>query len=155
MPNLTKKELEAIILIAAKKLNKYDELIANPAALQSAIDRYVQESKDVSQADTLANIALLGVMSVYIPGATQPNIRFNWGNLTAVPDLSPYNGGSAGGSTLDEVNRSDYKFGDNLGIQGQVIANFLSAGEFDENFIEYLEANGFFPPHQTAPKPHS
>jgi hypothetical protein len=141
--NLTKKEREAIILIAAKKLNKHRELIASPTALQQAVDFFETRSQSENRAATLANIALLGVMSVYIPGAVQPNIRFNWGNLTAAPDLSPFNGGSGGVSTLDEVNRTDYKFGDNLGVQGQVIANYLNAGEFDADFIEYLETNGF------------
>lgn len=154
MVTMTKKDLEALILIAAAKLNKYDDFAHDEAKKQSAMAYFEKNATNLTSGPELANTALLGVLSVYITGTIQPQVRYNWGNLTGVPDLSPFDGGSGGGSTLDEVNRIDYRFGqDNLGVQARVIANFIIAGEFTPDFIEYLQANGIMTVQAPHPKP--
>lgn len=144
MHRLSQQDLEALILIAANKLHKYQEMADDEWARQKAVAFFEERAKNQTSAQDLANTALLGVMSVYIPGEVQPVVTYNWGNETGVPDLSPFDGGTGGGSTLDEVNRIDYRFGqDNLGVEARVIANYLNASEFSEDFVELLQENGF------------
>lgn len=144
MHRLSPQDLEALILIAANKLRKYEEMANDELARQKAVAFFEERAKNQTSAIDLANTALLGVMSVYIPGEIQPVVTYNWGNETGVPDLSPFDGGTGGGSTLDEVNRIDYRFGqDNLGVEARVIANYLNASEFSEDFVELLQENGF------------
>lgn len=143
MHRFSQDDLEVVILIAATKLNKYNEIAKDEEARRMAIQFFEERSKSQNNAQDLANTALLGVMSVYIPGEVQPTVTYNWGNETGVPDVSPFDGGTGGGSTLDEVNRIDYRFGqDNLGVEARVIANYLNASEFSPDFIEYLQQNG-------------
>lgn len=157
MLRMTKKDLEALILIAAARLKKYDDLAKNEENKQKAMQFFEKNSHDLTSAADLADLALLGVMSVYTTGTIQPQVRYNWGNMTGVADYSPFDGGSGGGSTLDEVNRIDYRFGqDNLGVEARVIANFINAGEFTPDFIEALQANGILAaPSAPTPKPQT
>lgn len=155
MQRLTKEEIETLILIAATKLQKYNDLIKNEQDREKAIHYFERNSQALSTGPDLANVALLSVVSVYTTGTIHPEVRYNWGNRTGVADQSPSEEGSAGGSTLDEVNRIDYRYGqDNLGIKARVIANYLNAGEFSPAFIEALQANGMLlNPSSTIPKP--
>jgi hypothetical protein len=159
MPQLSKREIKELILLAAQRVNKDEDLLRDDQALQQAIDYFEKNAATQPSPQELANTALIGVVSSYVSGSVPAVVRFNWGNLTAVPDLNPFGGGGAGGATIDQANRVDYKYGDSLGTEGRAIANFIAAGEFDEDFLEFLKQNGFNvgyqspSPFKTTPEP--
>lgn len=160
MTQFKRKEIEALVLAAAKKLNKQIEVQNDKNAFNDALNYFEQNSKPEHSNIDLANIALLGVMSVYIAGAVQPIVRYDWGDLTAAPKLNPFTNPSGGGAVIGQANRLDYVYDDSLGTKANSIARLINGGEFSPEFIEYLQQNGFevgdpnkFSPFKTQPKP--
>lgn len=143
MPQFTKKEIEALVLAAAAKLNKEEELKRDKKAMADAMNYFQQNSQTQPSNIELANTALLGVMSVYIAGAIKPIVRYDWGDLTSAPKFNPFSNPSGGGAVIGQGDRMEYTYNDSLGTKANAVANLITKGKFAQEFVEYLEEKGF------------
>lgn len=140
---LTEKEIEAIVLQAAGKINQGEVLANDEAARQEAVDYFKQNAPEQDNVEDLAKLAMSSVLP---RDAKKPEMNFNWENAQGKEaDLQ-----NPVGEDYRAANPSGKA--DNSGILGTTIKNYLSSGEFTANYVEYLQEYGL-DVNKTAPEP--
>lgn len=89
----------------------------------------------------LANIALLGVLSAYVPGAQRIIVQEGSiiGNYYGAPDFNQY--GQENYSFIAKDRRIDFIYGDSLGLETEAIYELLDRGDIlDDLTVKFVNA---------------
>ena len=93
--------------------------------IKAALNYFRFHEAEVFTAADKANIALLGVINVRIPGGIKPVVLHSWGNLLNVPDLNSMQENPDGGPMIDRGNRL-------------AVINAIRAGNLNKYFLQKL-----------------